>query len=177
MEHDGALADIVSSEEDSPSQQQLAAEIESKTKKENTAADGVFGRTNDGDENNEEKKKENVVDARKVVKGHVDIDALDSNDKASREDEAKTDKKTIAVQDEDILSDEKEKDGGKTRGDKHDHSKNEAEIERSPVKLTEKELNEQPIEDASESDDVEEKQGVFGKDAVENNAKENCCRR
>ncbi len=173
LEHGGALADIiVSSEEDSPSQQQLAAEIESKTKKENTAANGVFGRTNTGDENNEE--KENVVDTPKAAKGHVDIDALDSNDKASHNDEAKTDKKTNAIQvkDEGIKSDEKDKDGGKTRDDKQDHLKNEAEIEKSPVKIVEKELNDQPVvKDASESDGVEEKQGAFGKDAVENNAK------
>lgn len=174
LEHDGALEDTVSSEEDSPSKQQLAAEIESKTKKENIAADGVFGRTNDGDENNEQKKKENAVDTRKAVKGHVDIDALDSNDKASHDGETKTDKMKITVQvnDEDSGSDEEENDDDETGGDKHDHSKNEAEkeIERNPVKLEEKELNDQSIEDSSESDGLEEKQDAFGKDEVENNA-------
>lgn len=154
LEQDGnILADIEgASSEDSPSKQQLAAEIESETKKENAAADGVFGRTKDGEAHADDTKKQSVDTPKAVKVGHVDIDALDAKNKAIHDDNAKanTDKKTITidVNDGDVIPDEK-KDGSKAGGDRNVHSAKDEESEKNSAKL--------PETGASKNDEVEEK--------------------
>jgi hypothetical protein len=76
------------------SKEELAAKIESKTKEENTVADGAFGRKQD-----EEKVKSASGDGKGVEadtdsapKGTVKVLALDSQDKNRKDVEVKTDK-------------------------------------------------------------------------------------
>lgn len=146
------------SSEESLSQQQLAAEVESKTKKQNAAADGVFGRTNDGDENTKNKKKDEAA-TKPILKGHVTVDALDSNDRT----ESDADKsKTKQEKEIDENKDEKpvQNEEGKDRDDA------EKALEKSAEALAEVKLldGNKSVDDSSGDDDAEDKSDAFGKE-------------
>ncbi len=181
LENSGTDSMEEESSEESPSKQQaaqeLAAQIEHKTKKQNAAADGVFGRTNDevggGDEN--VNKKNNVVAAKTLSKGQVVVDASESSEGdqevETEESESKKDVKAniIQVEDEEVVSEESDTGDETASADTEDAEK---ELAMNSGKLPEMNLKDESEEDTSPSDEIEEKQGVFGKDGIQNNEKE-----
>lgn len=141
-----AYYDDVSSD-DSPaakaSKEELAAKIESKTKEQNAVADGAFGRREDVKVGSAGGDQHVDADSHRASKGHVIVDALDSDDTDSKDMQRGKKDVKVLLDSEDFPSER--------NGDSHADSDDENGTEKSPDTVSDEAGDKKEVDSREES--------------------------
>ena len=164
QENNGIEDYETASSEESPSKLKLVEEISKTTKKQNAAADSVFGRTKDGEEHADEKlEKKKSVDTKIVSKGHVNMDAIVAEEMEGIDDKLKAKggkkrvKKTITVRDGKIVPN-----NDKTNGDVQVVTKNAEKKETATAMISDSNDEAVSTDFTEEEKAMTDKDGAFG---------------